>query len=75
MRNAGQSTQVGGSSAVAGVASSTSGLVTIALGQTTAQVTANKGAPRQIVNLGAKQIYVYSDMKIYFVGNKVSNVQ
>ena len=74
-QNSQQSTQVGGSSAVAGVASSTSGLVTIALGQTTAQVTANKGAPRQIVNLGAKQIYVYSDMKIYFVGNKVSDVQ
>jgi hypothetical protein len=49
--------------------------ITIALGQTPAQVTANKGAPRQIVSLGAKQIYVYSDMKVYFVGNKVSDVK
>jgi hypothetical protein len=49
--------------------------VTIALGQTPAQVTANKGAPKQIVNLGARQIYVYSDMKIYFVSNKVSDVK
>lgn len=49
--------------------------ITIALGQTPAQVTATKGVPRQIVSLGAKQIYVYQDMKIYFVGNKVSDVK
>ncbi len=49
--------------------------ITIALGQTIAQVTAAKGNPRQIVNLGPKQIYVYPDMKIIFVGGKVSDVQ
>ncbi len=49
--------------------------VTIALGQTPAQVTANKGAPKQIVKLGTKQIYVYSDMKIIFMNGKVSDVQ
>lgn len=49
--------------------------VTIALGQTTTQVKANKGAPKQIVTLGAKQIYVYDDMKIYFTGGKVSDVK
>ncbi len=49
--------------------------VTIALGQTPAQVTASKGAPKQIVKLGTKQIYVYSDMKIIFMNGKVSDVQ
>jgi hypothetical protein len=49
--------------------------VLIALGQTPAQVTASKGAPSQIVNLGRKQVYVYPDMKITFVGNKVSDVK
>jgi hypothetical protein len=58
-----------------GAAKSSAAPITIALGQTPAQVTASKGAPRQIVSLGAKQIYVYPDMKIYFVGNKVSDVK
>jgi hypothetical protein len=49
--------------------------VTIALGQTPAQVIASKGQPKQIVNLGVKQIYVYPDMKIIFMSGKVSDVQ
>jgi hypothetical protein len=65
----------GGSSAAGAVAPSTGGPVTIALGQSPAQVTAHKGVPTQVVNLGAKLIYVYPDMKIYFVGNKVSDVR
>ena len=46
----------------------------IKLGQTPDQVTA-AGQPDKIINLGAKKIYVYKDMKIIFVGGKVSDVQ
>jgi hypothetical protein len=48
---------------------------TIALGQTTDQVTAALGAPKRIIELGAKKIYVYQDMKITFKDGKVSDVQ
>jgi hypothetical protein len=48
---------------------------TIALGQTTDEVTALLGQPEKIVNLGAKQIYIYKDMKVTFVKGKVSDVQ
>jgi hypothetical protein len=48
---------------------------TIALGQTPDQVTGLLGQPDKIVNLGAKQIYIYKDMKITFVKGKVSDVQ
>lgn len=47
----------------------------IALGQTVDQVTAALGAPKSVVDLGAKKIYVYQDMKITFKGGKVSDVQ
>jgi hypothetical protein len=49
--------------------------VSIALGQTIAQVTAALGQPKSRVDLGAKQIYVYQDMKITFKAGKVSDVQ
>jgi hypothetical protein len=52
-----------------------SGTPTIALGQTTDQVTAAIGAPKQIVDLGSKQIYKYPDMKIIFIDGKVSDVE
>lgn len=45
------------------------------LGQTTKQVEAILGKPDRIVNLGAKKIYVYKDMKIIFMDDKVSDVQ
>jgi hypothetical protein len=48
---------------------------TIALGQTPAQVTAILGAPKQIIDLGAKQIYKYPDMKVTFIDGKVSDVE
>jgi hypothetical protein len=48
---------------------------TIQLGQTTDQVQAALGKPEKIVNLGAKQIYVYKDLKITFMNGKVSDVQ
>ena len=47
----------------------------IAVGQTPDQVTAILGQPQRIVNAGAKQIYIYPNMKVIFVGNKVSDVQ
>jgi hypothetical protein len=44
-------------------------------GQTPDQVTAAIGQPDKIVNLGAKQIYVYKDIKVTFMNGKVSDVQ
>jgi hypothetical protein len=48
---------------------------TIQLGQSTDEVQAALGKPEKIVNLGAKQIYVYKDLKITFVKGKVTDVQ
>jgi len=48
---------------------------TIQLGQTTDEVLAALGQPDKIVNLGAKQIYVYKDLKVTFLKGKVSDVQ
>ncbi len=48
---------------------------TIEPGQTIEQVQASLGQPEKIVNLGAKQIYVYKDLKITFVNGKVTDVQ
>ena len=47
----------------------------IQLGQTLDQVQASFGPPEKIVNLGAKQIYVYKDLKVTFVNGKVTDVQ
>jgi len=49
--------------------------VEISVGQTIEQVTAAMGQPKQIVKAGAKQIYVYPDLKVTFVNGKVSDVQ
>jgi len=48
---------------------------TIQLGQTTDQVQGALGKPDKIVNLGAKQIWVYKDLKVTFKDGKVSDVQ
>jgi hypothetical protein len=48
---------------------------TIALGQTKDQVVAIFGQPQKIVNLGAKEMYFYPDMKVIFTNGKVSDVQ
>jgi hypothetical protein len=48
---------------------------TIALGQTTDQVVGILGQPQKIVNLGVKQMYFYSDMKVIFTNGKVTDVQ
>jgi hypothetical protein len=58
-----------------GAAPAHRGPVTIALGQTPDQVVGMKGQPLNKVILGAKTIYVYSDMKIIFMRDKVSDVQ
>jgi hypothetical protein len=49
--------------------------VNIAMGQTIDQVTASLGQPLTVVNLGAKKIYKYKDMKITFKDGKVSDVE
>jgi hypothetical protein len=48
---------------------------TIALGQTKDDVVGALGQPQKIVNLGPKEIYVYSDMKVTFMNGKVADVQ
>jgi hypothetical protein len=48
---------------------------TVALGQTPDQVTSVLGSPKQIIDLGSKQIYKYSDMKVVFMNGKVSDVE
>jgi hypothetical protein len=48
---------------------------TIHIGQTPDQVVSALGKPEKIVDLGAKQIYVYKDLKITFTNGKVSDVQ
>jgi hypothetical protein len=47
---------------------------TISLGQTKDEVVATFGQPRKIVNLGAKVIYYYPDMKVTLLNGKVSDV-
>jgi hypothetical protein len=49
--------------------------VNIEKGMTTDQVVAAMGQPDKKVNLGAKQIYYYKDMKVIFLSGKVSDVQ
>ncbi len=48
---------------------------TVEVGMTPDQVTAALGKPDKIVKLTTKQIYIYKDMKVTFVGGKVSDVQ
>ncbi len=49
--------------------------IVIALGQTEAQVIAGKGQPTNKVAFPNKTVFIYPDMKITFVGGKVSDVQ
>jgi hypothetical protein len=70
---AGQATDAsGGPSAAAAPAAPPA---EISLGQTIDQVTAILGAPKTVVDLGNKKTYVYKDMKVVFVGGKVTDVQ
>jgi len=52
-----------------------SGPVTISLGQSIADVESINGKPDKIIDLGAKKIYVYKDLKITFTDGRVSDVQ
>ncbi|HLK53576.1 MAG TPA: hypothetical protein VKU42_08960, partial [Candidatus Angelobacter sp.] len=45
------------------------------LGKSIAEVTAHYGQPQNIMDLGAKKIYVYKDYKITFKDDKVVDVQ
>jgi hypothetical protein len=51
------------------------GPVNISMGQSIDTVTSALGSPVRIIDLGAKKIYSYKDMKITFVNGKVSDVQ
>lgn len=48
---------------------------TISLGQTKDQVIAIFGPPQKIVQLGSKEIDYYPDLKVTYLGGKVSDVQ
>lgn len=48
---------------------------TIAVGQTRDEVIAMFGVPSKVVQLGAKEIDFFPDMKVTFVKNKVANVE
>ena len=56
-------------------ATATAAPVTVALGQTTDQVTSILGKPMKTANLGAKVIYYYDGMKVVFKDGKVSDVE
>ena len=51
------------------------GSVNISMGESIDNVTAALGSPVRIIDLGAKKIYTYKDMKIIFMNGKVSDVQ
>ncbi len=61
-------------SAAAGAPAS-GGQVNITLGQSIDNVTSALGSPIRIIDLGARKIYTYKDMKIIFMNGKVSDVQ
>ena len=48
---------------------------TIKLGMSPDEVKKSLGNPDKIVDLGAKQIYVYKDIKVVFLNSQVSDVQ
>jgi hypothetical protein len=58
-----------------GGAAPAQGPKTISLGQTKEEVVAILGEPKKIVNLGAKEMYYYPDMKVIFTDGKVTDVQ
>ena len=74
-QNGGGDQQQGGGQGQAGNQQAPQQPQTIQLGQSTDEVVAALGQPEKIVNLGAKQIYVYKDLKVTFLKGKVSDVQ
>jgi hypothetical protein len=57
------------------VAASTAAPATVGLGQSFDQVTGALGQPKTIMDLGAKKIYVYPDMKVTFNDGKVTDIK
>ena len=47
----------------------------VQLGMTADQVQSTLGKPDKVFNLGAKQVYVYKDVKVTFISGKVNDVQ
>jgi hypothetical protein len=70
--NQGEQAVINQSAAAGG---NTAGPVTISLGQSIADVESMNGKPDKIIDLGAKKIYMYKDLKITFTDGKVSDVQ
>ena len=48
---------------------------TVTIGQSTDDVIAALGQPKNIVDLGSKKIYIYDSLKVIFIGGKVSTIQ
>lgn len=48
---------------------------TISIGESSSQVLQAMGMPTQMIDLGKKKTYVYKNMKIVFIDDKVSDVQ
>jgi hypothetical protein len=48
---------------------------TISIGESSSQVLQAMGMPQQMIDLGKKKTYVYKNMKVIFVDDKVSDVQ
>jgi hypothetical protein len=49
--------------------------IIVSLGQSPDQVTSEVGQPDHINKVGAKQVYVYKDMKVTFLHGKVTDIQ
>jgi hypothetical protein len=48
---------------------------TISIGESSTQVLQAMGMPQQMIDLGKKKTYIYKNMKVIFVDDKVSDVQ
>jgi hypothetical protein len=48
---------------------------TLVPGETASQVVAALGTPKDIVDLGMRKIYLYGDMRVTFVGGRLSDVR
>jgi hypothetical protein len=48
---------------------------TITIGESSTEVLQAMGMPLQMIDLGKKKTYVYKNMKVVFMNDKVSDVQ
>lgn len=48
---------------------------TISIGESSTQVLQAMGMPQQMIDLGKKKTYIYKNMKVIFIDDKVSDVQ